>query len=97
MNRQLVRSGIWKYDGSVDMPVDIVQLDFDFWHEISKWDGLLKPGESPELNSEGFLYYVCFRSDPLKTPGWVDSPGLKSLDEACRWAESKVTGGISWR
>ena len=96
MIREIVKRGEWLYDESVYKPAYIVKLDYDFWYEMGKADGDLEPDETPELNEEGFLYYVCFKSDPETIPGWVDSPGFKTIEKACDWAESQVPGTLSW-
>ncbi|MBK7951771.1 MAG: hypothetical protein IPK00_24155 [Deltaproteobacteria bacterium] len=99
MTLVVVRTGTWLYDGSVDMPVDIIGLDYDFWYQIGKADDQLEPGEEPEaLSPEGFLYYVRFRlaGDPTE-PTWVDSPGRSSVDAAMRDAQGKAPSAISWK
>lgn len=96
MRREIVRKGEWLYDGCVPEPAYVVKLDYDFWYEIAKADGVLEPDEEPELGDEGVLYYICFKSDPEEHPGWVDSQGFKTPTEAMTWAESQVPGGITW-
>ena len=96
MNHRVVRSGSWLYDGSVVSPVHLIQTDYDFWYETTRADGTLEPGEHPELNPEGHLYYVCFREVPSSSPLWVDSEGFPSLGLAEAHAQSKVAGPITW-
>ena len=60
---ELVATGTWLYDGTVEMPVYVVRLDYDFWYELGVADDELGPDEVPELNSDGHLFYVQF-SDP---------------------------------
>ena len=93
---QVVRSGTWLYDDAVNQPVYIVMLDYDFWYEITKADGLLKAGEVPHLNEAGTQFYVCFRAVPETPPIWVDSPGFDEMEQACECAQSKVPSPISW-
>lgn len=94
--REIVRQGRWLYDGTVFQPVTIVRLNYDFWYEIVRADGLGEPGDEPELNAEGFQYYLCFQSDPTAHPGWVDSVGFDSVEAASQWANSKVPSPIEW-
>ena len=96
MSRETVRRGRWLYDGAAYMPVAVVRLDSDFWYEIGRADGDLEPDEVPHVNAEGAQYYVCFRSDPDADPGWVDSPGFDTLEEACAWAATRVPSAIEW-
>ena len=93
---EVVRSGTWLYDGTASRPVFIVMLDYDFWHEIGKADGLLDSGETPHLNDAGRQYYACFREVPESPPIWMDSPGFDEVQRACEWAQSKVPLPISW-
>ena len=95
--RQVIERGEWLYDGMALMPATIVALDYDFWYEIGKADGRLEPGEVPELNPHGLLYYVCFRSDPSEHPGWVDSQGFPDVATAKAWAAGQVPSPINWR
>ena len=94
--RTIIQRGRWLYDGTVFQPAAIVALDYDFWFEIGKADGQLGPGEEPELNAEGLLYYVCFASDPAGHPGWVDSQGFADVGAAQEWAATKVQSPIEW-
>jgi hypothetical protein len=95
---RIVRAGRWVYDGIVDRPVDIVALEFDFWHEVGAADGTLGEGEEPTpLGADRALYYVRFRraGDP-GLPTWVDSRGFGTLAEALREAEAKAPSPIIW-
>ena len=95
-HRTVIRRGTWLYDAVAPMPVAIVELDYDFWHELGRTDGTLEPDEHPQLNADGVLYYVCLRSDPRAHPGWVDSPGFASVEAAIAWAANQVPSAISW-
>jgi hypothetical protein len=78
-------------------PVHLVETDYDFWHEMTKADGMLEPRDTPGLNADGHLYYVCFRDIPAAEPLLVDSEGFASPDLAALHALSKVAGPITWR
>lgn len=98
MTLRIVARGTWLYGGSVDTPVDIVALDYDWGYELDRADGRLEPGQVPEkMGSEGVLYYGRFRCalDPAE-PTSPDTPGFRSLEEAMRHAERIVAGGIRW-
>jgi hypothetical protein len=96
MRHRVVRSGAWLYDGAVARPVHIVELNYDFWYEIAKADGLLESGEKPHLNLQGLQYYVCFKDIPADPPIWVDSIGHDSAELASSHAQSRVPSRISW-
>ena len=95
---RVVRSGTWKYDGSVDKPVDIVSFDFDWWYELAATEGSLGAAERPRaLGPDGVLYYVRFRkAGSLETPTWLDSEGHADLDEAVSAAEATAPSPIRW-
>ena len=64
--QKVVATGEWLYGGSTPTQVRIVQLDYDFWYDIGAANGQLEDGERPELNDDGYLFYVRF------TPGWQE-------------------------
>jgi hypothetical protein len=99
MAPRIVRSGTWLYDKAVSKPVDIVGLDYDFWYEMHKSDGLLAQGEEPEpFSPEGLLYYARFKkAGDASEPTWVESPGRTTVEAAMRDAQDKVPGPITWK
>ena len=96
---RIVKSGRWLYDSSVEKPVDIVALDFDYHYEIAHADGTLDAGEQPQpMGEDGVLYYVRFRSaGDKRTPTMVDSRGLAALSEAIAIAEQQAPSPIRWK
>lgn len=66
---RIVATGTWLYSDTVRMAVHIVRLDYDFWYEIVKADGDLEPGELPDLNADGHLYYVALRDPSARASG----------------------------
>ncbi len=98
MPLSIIRTGTWRYDDAVEKSVDVIALEFDWWHRLAEADGLLERGEVPmQLGPEGCLYYVRFKHALDESePTWVESPGHKLLHEAMREAEEKVGGAIQW-
>ena len=94
----IVRSGRWLYDDTVEMPVDVVGLTYDFWYEVGKAGEQLEPGETPTAPGEsGLLYYVRFRdAGRTSTPIWPDSIGYVTIEEAMRAAEGRTPTAITW-
>lgn len=94
----IVRTGTWLYDGATPMPVDIIALPYNFWHELAQSSSDTPPEEEPaSLNSDGQLLYVRFRNaGSTTTQTWPDSPGFRTLAEAVEHAESRVPTTISW-
>lgn len=95
---RIVRSGWWRYDNAVDLPVDVVALDFDFWYDLALADDMLDEGEQPTpLGPDSCLYYVRYaRAGSLAYPTWVDSAGFASLEEAMAVAPARVPSPIRW-
>ena len=93
----IVRTGHWLYGGAAETPVDIVAMNCDWHYELDKADGVPNPEPPQPMGPGGVLYYVRFQhaSQP-PGPTWVDSPGFTSMEEATRYAEGKVQGGVRW-
>lgn len=101
MSLKIFKTGTWLYDGDTEQPVDIIGLDYDYWHEIGKADDMLEPGEEPmKFVEEGFLYYAKFQGAGCrKEPTSVATYGHQNLVDAMRAAEEmvQVQGGIKWK
>lgn len=99
MSLEIVLTGTWLYDGTVEHSVDIIALDYDWWYSLAEADGRLENGETPmPLGPDGRLYYVRFqRALEASAPTWVDSYGHQELAGAVSAAEAKIPGTISWR
>jgi hypothetical protein len=95
---KIVKAGRWLYDGTVERPVDIVGLDFDFWFELARADGQLDEGEEPKSPGDaGLLYYVRFRSAGEESiPTWVDSQAFTTIAAAIAEAETKTPTPVVW-
>jgi hypothetical protein len=96
---KIVKTGQWLYDGSVERPVDIVGLDFDFWYELARADGQLDEGEEPESpGGAGLLYYVRFQHAGEKSePTRVDSQAFTTVEAAMAEADSKTPTPVVWK
>jgi hypothetical protein len=56
MSLIISRTGRWLYGGSVEMPFDIVGLDYDWWFESDNSAGMLAHDEKPmALGVEGLV------------------------------------------
>jgi len=98
MALRIVARGTWLYGGSVETPVDVVSLDYDWGFEVDRADGRLEDGQVPDqLGPDGVLYYARFQHalDPSE-PTWPDTTGCKTIGEAKLLAERKAAGGIHW-
>jgi hypothetical protein len=93
---KVVATGTWLYDGTTRMPVEIVRLDYDFWHAVGKADGELEPGEEPRTNADGHLYYVRYSKVSTEASFWPDSIGHFSAEEAKQAAESHLPSPVTW-
>jgi hypothetical protein len=94
----IIRTGRWLYGGSVEMPVDVIGLDYDWWFESSKGADMLEPEEKPmALGEQGLIYYARFkRAGETNEPTWVDSDGHTTPEQAMIAAESKAPTPIVW-
>jgi hypothetical protein len=79
------------------MPVHVLELDYDFWFEIDKADGVLQKFERPALNSDGHLYYILYRGILDDSKVWVNSDGFETVELAVEHAQSRLPAPISWR
>ena len=95
---RIVKRGRWRHNGSVEMPVDIVAFEFDWWHEMSRMDGTLDPDEEPvPLGENGLLYYVRFqRAGERSEPTLVDSSGHETAAAAMADAQAQSPAPIRW-
>jgi hypothetical protein len=98
MALKIIRSGRWLYGGTVEMPVDVIGLDYDWYLESDKGAFGAEDGDQPmPLDREGFIYYVRFRmAGEIVEPTWVDTAGHSTPEEAMLAAESKILAGIVW-
>ena len=78
------------------MPVEIVRLDYDVWYALGKADGALEPGEQPQTNADGHVFYVRFRTTTDGDRFWPDSTGFLSVEEAKRVAETRLPSLVMW-
>jgi hypothetical protein len=98
MSLRIVCTGKWLYDGTVEKPVDIIALEYDWWYSLAYEDNQLEDGEEPTpIGPDGCLYYARFqRALDTSESTWVDSPGYQQLSDAMAAAENKVVGEIQW-
>ena len=47
MPLKIVRTGTWLYDGTVEKPVDIIALEYDWWYSLASKDGQLDDDVEP--------------------------------------------------
>lgn len=93
--QKIVRTGQWLYDEAVWRPVHVVRMNYDFWYEIAKVHDQLEPGEQPDLNADGFCYYLLY-SNPGPKPWWPNESGGHSVAEAMRRAEAALPSTVVW-
>ena len=99
MDIEIVKKGIWLYDGAIEKPVDIIRFDYDWWYEMAKSEGTLETDEEPiPIGEKGYIYYVRFqRAQETEGPTWVDSYGDQTIEQSIKTAEEKVSGDIVWQ
>lgn len=78
----------------------IFRLNYDFYYELEKSDGLGISDETPRLNREGYTYLIQWPIEEfVVNPGSFSvSTGNQSLSlvDAIRYAEQIVQQSIEW-
>jgi hypothetical protein len=88
--QSVVKKGSWVYDKTVSKEIRILKQNWDYYYE-----GEYSEGEA-HLNEDGFSFYVVF-GEPLGDGTYSSrSETLYSLDEAIKYANEKVSGGVVW-
>lgn len=80
---RVVRRGKWLYDGTVEMPLEIVAQNWDYYYE----DGYEE--SPPSLNDSGEAYYVMYG-------GPMPSRTCLSLAEAIKPAHELLPPPVAW-
>jgi hypothetical protein len=98
MEHVVIATGRWLYDGITPTAVRIVRLDYDFWYAVGEADGALDADEVPQLNADGYLYYVRHRPGRLNQEDgfWPDSQGFGTPEEAVAAAEAAIPTAVAW-
>ncbi len=98
MSLIIVRHGHWLYADSVEMQVDGVGLDYDWWYESASGAGILERDRQPmESGIHGLIYYARFkRAGENSEPTWLDSDGCTTPEDAMIAAEAKTPTPITW-
>jgi hypothetical protein len=98
MPMNIVKTGTWLYDGSAEMPVDIVGLEYDWYYEIDKVDDLLEEDDQPiPLGEEGLLYHVRFQRAGDTESLWIDGGCYQRLEDAMKAAQERTPSPIKWK
>ena len=92
----IAASGSWSYGQTSKLPVYVIRLDYDWWHRLAEAGHELEAGERPDLNGDGYLFYVLFKEPPKDGSFWPDSIGFKSVGEAKEHASARVSSEIAW-
>ncbi|TGE04925.1 hypothetical protein [Hymenobacter fodinae] len=53
-----VLKGYWFYDAVLRKGVIIKSINYDYWYELEKSDGLDMTDQEPELNEAGEMYII---------------------------------------
>jgi len=84
---QIVRVGRWN-NAERNGHVWIIRQDWDYFHEDFHDEG-------PDLNNEGFAYYVLYGAGPQLSEHTTRSPTCLSEAEAVKRAEA-LLGNVEW-
>ncbi|MBT28721.1 MAG: hypothetical protein CMO01_03590 [Thalassobius sp.] len=53
-----VKTGHWLYNGELRKGIILKAINYDYWYEIEKEDGLDMDDDKPILNEEGEMYMI---------------------------------------
>ncbi|MEL7044649.1 MAG: hypothetical protein AAGL66_06470 [Pseudomonadota bacterium] len=94
---RIVKSGEWLFEGELELPVDIVVLNYDWYYENEKGDGVLRKGAAPvPPGPDGLLYHVRFQEAGEVDELWIDGGCYSTLEEALDGAQWKAPSTIKW-
>ncbi len=93
---RLILTGHWLYDNIVSKPIRIFAINYDYYFEMDKSDGISKIEDVPELNEKGEQYRIAWHGDNyFSWAGTTDYGGL-TLEEAKEEAQKVVQQQIKW-
>ncbi|PKV62389.1 hypothetical protein [Pontibacter ramchanderi] len=94
VKERIVKQGFWFYGGSIKKGVMIKAINYDFWYETEKEEGLDMEGEVPKLNENGEMYMITW-TDATFNENESFKVGNLDLESTVNLAES-VVGKINW-
>lgn len=99
MALRIVKVGRRKQGLFGGIAVDVVALDYDWWHSLAEADGQLEPSEQPmPLGPDGWIYYGRLKDvGKPDEPTWPDTFGHHSPDEAAAALEAKLEMVFRWQ
>jgi hypothetical protein len=99
MTLKIVKVGTYRNGFLARANVDIIALDYDWWHSLAAADGQLEPGEEAmPLGADGFVYYGRIK-EALKSqePTWPDTFGHVTAAAAMQALALKLGKAIRWQ
>ena len=98
MALEIVKVGTYRNGLLSRANVDIIALDYDWWHSLAEADNQLDPGEEPmPLNSQGCIYYGRIRQAlQNEEPTWPDTFGHATVEDAMRAIEINIGKTVRW-
>jgi hypothetical protein len=93
--QRAIKRGRWRYAGEIPKGVIIHAINYDYWYELEKSDGLDMTGEVPELNEQGEMYLIAWMNSAF-TKQESFTVGLLTLTATMDLASSIVQQPIEW-
>ena len=93
---RLILKGRWLYDSITHMTVQIFAINYDYYFEMDKVDGVLEKGQEPELNEQGELYMIAWHDVKYFSFAVTTEFGGLTLDKAKTAAENTIKQKIEW-
>lgn len=92
-----VAKGQFLYDKTVEMPMYVIEQNYDYFYTMCESEGMLEEGERSNLNEEGLVYYLFFGELPPEPPYAVSGQAVfMSIEEAKEWAEKELSYFYCW-
>ncbi|GGG53763.1 hypothetical protein [Hymenobacter glacieicola] len=94
LEREVVK-GYWLYDGIIRKGLIIKAINYDYWYELEKSEGLDMAGQEPELNEMGEMYMIEW-TDHIHKNRESFAVGTLDLESTKLKAEDIVNQAIEW-
>lgn len=92
---RIVKKGHWFYDGTIKKGIIIKAVNYDFWYETEKDEGLDMEGEEPNLNENGEMYIINWtNADFSKSESFT--VGKLDFNSTVEVAELAINQKIKW-
>lgn len=90
-----VAKGFWLYDWLIRKGVVIKSINYDYWYELEKSDGIGVSNELPDLNEMGEMYMIEWADSEYKNRKSF-TVGTLGLNSTKITTDASVGQAIEW-